>query len=130
MTVGSADSTVPFHASVDYYERVIAHFGSLEKVQAFYRFYIIPGMAHGGGPGINSTPNLLEAVRDWREKGVVPDELLGKRVINGKVEQTMPLYPYPEKTGWDAATSSFKPVEGPRGGVEPVDNRFLPPSAE
>jgi feruloyl esterase len=42
----------------------------------------------------------------------------------------MPIYPYPAKTGWDAATSSYHPVEGPRGGVEPVSSRFLPPAAE
>ena len=72
MTLGTADSVVPYHASLDYYERVIEHFGGLEKVQSFFRFYLVPGMAHGGGPGINQPPNLLEAVRAWREKGTAP----------------------------------------------------------
>ena len=130
MTLGTADSTVPYHASIDYYERVIAHFGSLEKVQAFYKFYLVPGMAHGGGPGINNVPNLLEAIRNWREKGTAPDMITGKRIVAGKTELEMPLYPYPTKIGWFAATSSYKPVSGPRGGVERIADRFLPPAAE
>ncbi len=60
MTVGSADPIVPYHATIDYYERVIEHFGTVEKVQSFFRFYLIPGMSHGPGPGINHLPNLVE----------------------------------------------------------------------
>ncbi|HEY3901552.1 MAG TPA: tannase/feruloyl esterase family alpha/beta hydrolase [Chthoniobacter sp.] len=130
MTSGSADPVVPYTATLDYYERVIEHFGSLEKVQSFFDYYIIPGMAHGGGPGINNLPSLIEPVRNWREKGTAPGVLQGRRMVDGKKELEMPLYPYPMKTGWDASTSSFKPVEGPRGGVERVAERFRPPMAE
>jgi feruloyl esterase len=87
-------------------------------------------MSHGPGPGINQLPNVIEAVRVWREKGTAPGVLPGRRVVDGKTELEMPLYPYPTKTGWDAATSSFKPVDGPRGGVERVAERFRPPAAE
>ena len=132
MTLGTADSVVPYHASIDYYERVIAHFdGSLKKVQSFFKFYLVPGMAHGGGPGLTQLPNMLEAVRNWREKGMAPDMILGKRPgVGDKTELKMPIYPYPTKTGWDEATASYKPVEGPRGGVERIADRFLPPAAE
>lgn len=130
MTLGTADSVVPYHASVDYYERVIAHFGGVEKVQSFFRFYVVPGLAHGGGPGINQPPNLLDVVRAWREKEIVPTALQGRHVENGKTPWEMPLYPYPTRTGWNAATSSFQPVEGPRGGVERIAERFRPPASE
>ncbi len=130
MTVGSADSVVPYHATLDYYERVIAHFGSLAKVQSFFAFYLVPGLSHGGGPGINQTPSLLEVVRSWRENGTAPGVLPGLHVADGKKEWEMPLYPYPQKTGWDAGTSSYKPVDGPGGGVDPVAERFRPPAAE
>ncbi len=127
LSSGSADPVVPCHATMDYYERVIEQCGGLEKAQSFARLYIIPGMAHGGGgPGINQSPNLLDAVKVWREKGTVPNALPGKRVVNGKTEIEMPIFPYPAKTGWDAATSSYKPVDGPRAGVERVAARFLP----
>lgn len=130
MTSGSADSIVPYHATLDYYERVIAHFGSLEKTQSFFRFYIIPGMGHGGGPGIQNTPGMLDIVKAWREKGAVPGMIPGKRVVEGKTELEMPLYPYPARTGWDAATAGFKPVDGLRGGVERVAAAFRPAAAE
>lgn len=130
MMSGSADPVVPYPATLDYYERVIEHFGSLEKVQAFFRYYIIPGMAHGGGPGINKPPALLDAVRAWREKGTVPNELQGMRVVDGKTELTMPLWPYPAKTGWDAATGKFVEAQGPRGGVERVAQKFRPAAKE
>lgn len=130
MTLGSADSVVPYQASIDYYERIIEHFGSLEKVKSFLRLFIIPGMAHGGGPGVNQPPNLLETIKNWREQGTVPDVLQGRRMVNGKQEMDMPIYPYPIKTGWDAATATFKPVNGPRRGVERIAERFRPSSKE
>jgi feruloyl esterase len=130
MTLGTADSVVPYHASVDYYERVIARFEGLERVQSFFRFYVVPGLAHGGGPGINQPPNLLEVVRNWREKGTMPIALQGRHVEKDKTPWEMALFPYPTRTGWNAATSSFQPVDGPRGGVERIAARFRPPAAE
>ena len=79
---------------------------------------------------MNKPPGLIDVARDWREKGTVPGVLKGHHAVDGKNEWEMPLYPYPLKTGWDAATSSFKPVEGPRGGVERVAARFRPAAAE
>jgi feruloyl esterase len=130
MTLGTADSVVPYHASIDYYERAIERLGGLEKVQSFFRFYLVPGLSHGGGPGINQPPNLLDTVRAWRETGTAPFALQGRHTENGKPSWEMPIYPYPTRTGWDAAISSFQPKDGPRGGVERIAERFLPPAAE
>ena len=129
MFLGTSDSTVPYHASIDYYERVVEHFGSLDAVKSFFRFYLVPGLSHGKGPGLNHLA-ILAAVRDWREKGTVPYALQAKRVENGKTVLEMPLYPYPTKTGWDAATSTYKPIDGPRGGVDRISNACLPPAAD
>lgn len=130
VTVGSADSVVPYHASLDYYERVVERLGGLGKVQAFYSLYLVPGLSHGPGPGINQLPNLVDAVRAWRENGTAPGPLTGRRVIDGKTELEMPVYPYPQKAGWDAAKQTFVPVEGPRPGVDRIAARFRPDSAE
>ena len=129
MISGSADSCVPYHATLDYYERVAEHFGSLDKVRSFVRLYIVPGMSHGPGPGINKLPNMLDLVINWREKGVVPDMIQGQRVVDGKTELDLPLYPYPAKTGW-TPEAGFKPVDGPRGGVERIAERFRPSAAQ
>jgi feruloyl esterase len=126
VTVGSADEVVPYHVSIDYYEKVIAHFGSLDKVQAFFRLYIVPGLSHGASPGLTPVTDLLGAVRGWREKGIAPGAITGKR----GADLTIPVYPYPAKTAWDAATSTYRAVDGARGGVGPVSLRFLPPAAD
>lgn len=130
MAAGSADPIVPASSSIDYYEKVIDCFGSLEKVQSFFKFYIVPGMGHGGGPGINHLPNLLDAVVKWRENGAAPDIIRGRRVDQGQTTLEMPIYPYPAKTGWDSGNAGFIRVDGPRGGVGRVAARFLPPAAE
>jgi feruloyl esterase len=129
MISGSADSCVPYHASLDYYERVAERIGSLDETRAFLRLFIIPGMSHGPGPGINRLPNMLDAVISWREKGTAPDSIKGQRIVDGKTELDLPLYPYPSKTGW-ASDSGFKPIDGPRRGVDRIAGRFLPPAAE
>lgn len=130
MTSGTADSVVPYHASLDYYERVIERLGGLETVQSFFRLYLVPGLAHGGGPGINQLPNLLETVRAWREQGTAPVALTGRHMENRQSAWEMTIYPYPLKTRWNAPTSSFAQVDGLRGGVERVAGRFRPPAAQ
>jgi feruloyl esterase len=133
MMAGSADECVPCNVSIDYYERVIEHFGSIEKVRSFFNFYIMPGLSHGNGPGINAPPSALEMVelvKHWREKGIAPQAIHGARVEGNKKVLEMPIYPYPTKIGWDAATSAFIPVDGPRGGVDRVSDKCLPPAAE
>ncbi len=130
MMSGSTDPVVPYHASLDYYERVIEACGGLEPAQSFILFFIIPGMDHGPGPGINNLPSSLRLIMDWREKGIAPKVMVGKRIIDGRTELEMPLYPYPAKTQWSAETNSYFPMAGPRGGVDRIAERFRPPAEE
>lgn len=114
---GTADSCVPYHATLDYYERVVEHFGSPEEVRKFFLFYILPGREHGNGPGIQKLQDAFGALMRWREQDIVP-ELKGIRP--GENGYEVPLYPYPMQTGADG-----KAVESPRGGVERVAARYL-----
>jgi feruloyl esterase len=76
---------------------------SLDRIDAFYRLFRIPGMNHcSGGPGTwtvgqGGTPasygipfdkgrNVLAAVVDWVEKGIAPDEIVGTKFVNDSVE--------------------------------------------
>jgi feruloyl esterase len=93
MYSGTVDSCVPWHATLDYYGRVTAVFGDLEKVRSFFRYYLIPGYAHGPGPVINKLPDMLALMVDWREHGVVPKTLHCQRVTDGKVELDIPIDP-------------------------------------
>jgi feruloyl esterase len=65
-------------------------------------------------------------MRAWRETGTAPFALQGRHVENGKSLWEMTIYPYPNQTGWNADTKSFQPVEGKRGGVDRIAERFLP----
>ncbi len=127
---GTADSIVPYHATLGYYERVVERFGDLEGVRGFFRYYIVPGMGHGGQATGLGGFDTLQMVMDWREKGTVPGAVNCRRVANGKTEVSMPVYPYPQQTIWNAKTRQYEPVDGPRGEVEQVAGRFRPPGAE
>lgn len=130
MTPGSADPVVPYHASIDYYERVAGVCGGLEATRSFLRLFLIPGMDHAGGPGINTLPPTLDLVRNWRENGAAPDLITGQRVVDGKTAYESPIYPYPTVARWFPDANRYSPVDGPRGGVERIAPRFLPPPAE
>lgn len=121
---GTTDSCVPYHATLDYYEQVIESFGSLEKVQQFCRFYLIPGKDHGGGgPGANRLPDFLSLMINWREKGTAPDVINCQRYEDEKLVFHIPVYPYPQKTIWNSQTQTFEAAVGIRGGV----SRIVPP---
>ena len=127
---GTADSCVPYHATLDYYERVIDIFGSPERTRSFCRFYMIPGMSHGPGPGVNNLPDLLNLLVQWREKGIPPGPLTGKRYEEDRLIFQIPVYPYPEKAVFDPAEGRIKKVCGARGGVMRISERFLPAPKE
>ena len=38
----------------------------------------------------------VTAVIDWVEKGVAPDSLVAKKIVNGQVTRSRPLCPYPQ----------------------------------
>ena len=128
MYSGSADSRVPCHATLDYYDRVIEHLASYEKVREFFNYYIIPGMSHGASPGINNLPDFLDMIVAWRENGIAPDAIMGRRIVDGEVKTEIPIYPYPMKTTWNR-DSGFKAMEGAFGGVERIASRFSPAPA-
>ncbi|MDR1280967.1 MAG: tannase/feruloyl esterase family alpha/beta hydrolase [Opitutaceae bacterium] len=107
MLSGTADSVVPYHATLDYYERCAENAGSMEKLQDFFRYYLVPGAGHGAG-----LPGFMDMVVAWREKGVVP-EGVDTRLADGT---KITLFPYPK----DMA----------RGGVERIHPRYSPPAAK
>ena len=100
---GWNDQLISPHNSIDYYESVLSHFGGgkaraeiLRDVQTFYRLFMAPGMAHcGGGPGPNNF-DMQAALEAWVEQGTAPAQVLATRNVNGAVERTRPLCPYPQ----------------------------------
>jgi len=93
---GWADTTIPSHASVAYYERVLDTMGGASKTQDWYRLFMVPGMGHcGGGEGPNSF-DMLTALEQWVEKGQAPAQIAASHSTAGNVDRTRPLCPYPQ----------------------------------
>jgi feruloyl esterase len=100
MYFGSADDLISPQAGVDYYERVVAQMGGMERTQAFFRLFMVPGMGHcqGGAsphafgqayvaPGMRDDPehDIRRALEAWVEQGKAPERI---------VEAAQVLQPY------------------------------------
>ena len=101
---GWNDQLISPQDSIDYYESVVSLFAeghqdrarALRDVQGFYRLFMAPGMAHcGGGTGPN-TFDMQAALEQWVEHGTAPDQIIATRSVNGVVDRSRPLCPYPQ----------------------------------
>jgi Tannase and feruloyl esterase len=134
---GWADSAIAPTNSIDYYNEVRDVVsdnngrGNYAQIQAFYRLFMVPGMAHcGGGDGPNAfgnaTPPVIDADHDvlkalerWVEQGVAPDQIIATHYVNNNAASGIafqrPLCPFPEvprlvANGNPADADSFKCV--------------------
>ena len=104
MYFGWADALISPRAGIDYYERVVARMGGMDRTQAFFRLFMVPGMEHCQGgdashafgqagivPGMRDDPehDIRRALEAWVERGTAP-----KRIV----EAAQVLCPFP-KTG-------------------------------
>lgn len=143
MYSGTADPLVPYQDAVSYYERVIKAQGGVRQTGEFFRFYLIPGMAHcSGGPGLNdcgqnlalnvpqdSGHDVLTALINWVEKGIAPEKLIATAFTGGVpangIRFQRPIFPYPKlpkyRGGDPNLPASYQGVDYPR-------NRVLTPA--
>ncbi len=102
MYTGTADPLVPYQDAVNYYQRVVKNQRGLKQTQAFFRYYLLPGMAHcAGGPGLNAfSANILTDLVSWVENGKAPNEIIAEAWnccdIKGPPRLKRPVYPYPK----------------------------------
>ncbi len=94
MTYGWADSILQPMMGVNYYEQALAKNGP--DTPAFFRLFMVPGMAHCSGGNGPDRHDPMTAIIDWVEKGQAPDTMLASRVVDSKVVRTRPLCPYPK----------------------------------
>lgn len=100
---GSGGAISPLN-SIAYYESVLAKMGKGQD--AWFRMFMVPGMAHcGGGSGPNQF-SAIAALERWREAGVAPDRIVATRVNNGRVDMTRPLCPYPQAAVYSGTGST------------------------
>ena len=106
--VGANDQLIMPRGVIHYYRQMAMRFGKgngpdFERLQSFYRLFRAPGVGHCGG-GVGPQPqNLFGALVDWVERGVAPEQILG-RTTNGAI--TRPLCPYPETAIYNGTGST------------------------
>ena len=94
MYFGWADAGLNPRMGVEYYEQVSARMGP--STSNFFRLFMVPGMFHcDGGVGVSAFDAMTPLVR-WLEKRVVPERIIGSRIVEGKTIRTRPLCPYPQ----------------------------------
>lgn len=81
---GWGDNQVPCKVAINYYHAVVAKLGA-KKVKESMRFFMVPGMQHGPGTAgpDNFTFDALGLLKDWKENGKVPNELIVNHYKNG-----------------------------------------------
>ncbi|HYN83059.1 MAG TPA: tannase/feruloyl esterase family alpha/beta hydrolase [Gemmatimonadaceae bacterium] len=115
---GLADGSIMASSSVGYYESVVKTMGGRQSTDDFFRLFLIPGVHHcGGGPGLTDF-DALTLLENWVEKGQAPDVLIARRLANGAVERSRPVYPYPIRARYSSGNpkdaSSFVPFDPAR----------------
>ena len=100
---GWSDPDISPLNSINYFEDVASfmrHRGddrqdARERVNDFFRLFMVPGMQHcSGGPGPN-TFDMLTALEEWVEKGKAPERIVASHLTGGVVDRTRPLCVYP-----------------------------------
>jgi feruloyl esterase len=150
MYTGSSDPGVPFPSAIDYYERVVQNQGGdLPSTQAFYRYFLVPGMGHcgsvGGGQGLgdfgqpyssvvppDEAHDVLLQMVDWVENQKAPQQIIASKYGSTVPPQTVmerPLCVYPElptyQGGDPTKATSFSCTVAPRGNVQTPAARYL-----
>jgi len=92
---GFADATVSPVNMIDFHAQVLHRQGGLDKVSAWARLFLVPGMFHCRGGDAPNQFDMLEPMVAWVETGVAPDRIIARQSIDGAVTRTRPLVPYP-----------------------------------
>jgi hypothetical protein len=113
---GDADNAIPSGGDIDYYARVATWYAgdttreAYEKLQKWYRLFIMPGVGHCTGSldtgflatifGTTVGPSVVDpfvALRNWVEHGIAPKQLSALAFSPAlNPGRTRPVCPFPE----------------------------------
>ena len=95
MYQGYTDTNTPPGNAITYFSSVEKTLGAAKTAEAI-RLYMAPGMNHcGGGEGPNSF-DMVSALEQWVENKKAPDQIIATHSVEGKVDRSRPLCPYPQ----------------------------------
>ncbi len=93
LTHGTTDFAISYRNTVDWFERVSAHHGA-DATHDFMRFWLVPGFGHGSG-AFQMRWNSLEALENWVENGVAPENMVMTDAAEGTAGRSRPMCEYP-----------------------------------
>jgi feruloyl esterase len=94
---GWADAALNPQMGLGYYDQVVGRIG-LHATQAFYRLFLVPGVAHCWGGYGPEDFDAMTAVINWVEKRAAPARLPARRTTRGDLQYNREYCPYPAET--------------------------------
>src|SRR5215831_12168226 len=96
--VGGNDQLIMPRGVINYYRQTAIRFGKgngpdFDRLQDFNRLFRAPGVGHCGGGNGPQPQNLFDALVNWVEHGVAPQQILAQ---TAGAAITRPLCPYPQ----------------------------------
>ncbi|KAM0320087.1 hypothetical protein ACHAO8_000682 [Botrytis cinerea] len=114
---GESDPSIPSASSAHYWQAVRSSmYGdataeeSLEALQDWYQFYLVPGAAHCGTNSLQPGPypeNNMEIMIDWVENGVKPTALNATVSSGTYAGETQMLCQWPTRPLWQGNSTTF-----------------------
>jgi len=105
---GWADNALNPQMGLRYYDEVRSRLGATET-ESFYRFFLIPGVAHCRGGYGPSEIDALTAVINWTEKGIASDRLPARLSVGGRVKYQRSYCAYPRVTRYNGSGDTEDP---------------------
>lgn len=93
MLHGIADPIIPVATAAQFHAALVSSMGA-PAVQAFMRYYEVPGYGHGGG-AFNVSWDSLTALERWAEQGIAPTAQTMRDTNAANGNRTRPLCEYP-----------------------------------
>ncbi|KAF7938331.1 hypothetical protein EAE99_002003 [Botrytis elliptica] len=114
---GESDPSIPSASSVHYWQSVRSAMysnataeESLEALQDWYQFYLVPGAAHCGTNSLQPGPypeDNMEIMIDWVENGVKPTALNATVSSGAYAGETQMLCQWPTRPLWQSNSTTF-----------------------
>ncbi|KAL4888885.1 Tannase/feruloyl esterase [Aspergillus ambiguus] len=114
---GESDPSIPAASSVHYWQAVrsimypdLSPEESLEKLEDWYQFYLIPGAAHCGTNDLQPGPwpeKNMDIMINWVENGVKPNRLNATVSSGTYAGETQMLCQWPTRPLWHGNSSNF-----------------------
>ena len=106
---GWNDESIPVQHTMRYYNAVVDKMGGLDKVQSFFKLYLVPGGGHTSPQGTSNPDANPPAVApgqfyklmvNWVEKGIAPGRIEIQSPSDKSARITQPLCPYPQAAAY------------------------------